>query len=87
MDRDWFRARFGNGRFRLFFRHDSRARIVIFAWMNDRDTLRAYGSETDAYRVFKGMLDTGHPPDDWPALREATSGPATVARLDGVRPG
>ncbi|MFV1920946.1 type II toxin-antitoxin system YhaV family toxin, partial [Sphingomonas sp. MJ1 (PH-R8)] len=27
----WFRAKFGNGRFRLFFRYDSRSQVLIFA--------------------------------------------------------
>src|ERR1035438_8592142 len=31
----WFRAKFGNGRFRLFFRFDSRNRIIVYAWVND----------------------------------------------------
>ena len=64
----WFRAKFGGGRFRLFFRYSSSAKIIIFAWVNDRDTLRTYGSKTDAYAVFKAMLDKGNPPDDWEAL-------------------
>ena len=38
-ERHWFRAKFGGGRFRLFFRFDSRARIVIYAWVNDETTL------------------------------------------------
>ncbi|MEH3117901.1 MAG: type II toxin-antitoxin system YhaV family toxin [Methylorubrum populi] len=60
----WFRAKFGNGRFRLFFRYDGRAKVLVFAWVNDETTLRTYGSKTDAYRVFRGMLDDGNPPDD-----------------------
>jgi toxin YhaV len=35
---------------------------------NDDTTLRAYDSRTDAYRVFKGMLEDGNPPGDWKAL-------------------
>ncbi|MCG7349821.1 type II toxin-antitoxin system YhaV family toxin [Sphingomonas sp. ACRSK] len=77
----WFRAKFGNGRFRLFFRYDSRSQVLIFAWVNDATTLRTYGSRTDAYAVFKGMLDKGNPPDDWTALLEAAS--TDVARDDG----
>ncbi|TVV76914.1 type II toxin-antitoxin system YhaV family toxin [Sphingomonas solaris] len=69
----WFRAKFGNGRFRLFFRYDSRSKIIIFAWVNDDTTLRTYGSKTDAYAVFNGMLDKGNPPDDWTALLKAAS--------------
>ncbi|MBA3896089.1 MAG: type II toxin-antitoxin system YhaV family toxin [Sphingomonadaceae bacterium] len=64
----WFRAKFGGGRFRLFFRYSSSAKIIVFAWVNDRDSLRTYGSKTDAYAVFKTMLDKGDPPDDWAAL-------------------
>lgn len=78
----WFRAKFGNGRFRLFFRYSSANKVIIFAWVNDENTLRTYGAKTDAYRVFKGMLDDGRPPDDWAALFEAASAPAAVGRLD-----
>ena len=46
----------------------TRAKIIIFAWVNDRDSLRTYGSKSDAYAVFKAMLDKGNPPDDWEAL-------------------
>jgi len=74
----WFRAKFGNGRFRLFFRFDSKAKIIIFAWVNDESTLRTYGSKTDAYAVFRKMLDEGNPPDSWSALLDASKGdPAT----------
>jgi toxin YhaV len=74
----WFRAKFGNGRFRLFFRFDSKAKIIIFAWVNDETTLRTYGSKTDAYAVFRKMLDEGNPPDSWSALLDASKGdPAT----------
>lgn len=79
----WFRAKFGNGRFRLFFRFDSRSKVIIFAWVNDDTTLRTYGSKTDAYAVFKGMLDRGNPPDDWAALLQAAS--ADMARHDALQ--
>lgn len=82
----WFRAKFGNGRFRLFFRYDSRTKIVILVWVNDEKSLRTYGAKTDAYRVFKGMLDKGNPPDDWPSLLEAASAEAAVARLKKAKP-
>lgn len=68
----WFRVKFGGGRFRLFFRYSSSAKIIIFAWVNDRDTLRTYGAKTDAYAVFAGMLDKGNPPEDWAQLIEAS---------------
>ena len=38
------------------------------AWVNDDKTLRAYGSKTDAYATFKGMLEDGNPPDNFDAL-------------------
>lgn len=66
----WFRAKFFQ-QYRLFFRFDSTSRIIILAWVNDEATLRAYGSKTDAYAVFKGMLDDGDPPDDFYTLKAA----------------
>jgi toxin YhaV len=65
--RHWRRAKVGR-RFRLFFRFDSTAKIIIFAWVNDDRTLRAAGSRSDPYAVFQKMLQRGHPPDDWDAL-------------------
>ncbi|SEL61889.1 toxin YhaV [Roseivivax marinus] len=69
----WFRAKFGGGRFRLFYRYSSARKIIIFAWVNDSKTLRTYGSKTDAYAVFKGMLDDGNPPDGWDDLMKECS--------------
>ena len=62
--RHWRRAKIGR-RFRLFFRFDSKSKIIIFAWVNDEKTLRAAGSATDPYAVFQKMLERGNPPDDW----------------------
>lgn len=64
----WFRAKFGNRRFRLFFRYSTAVKIIIFAWLSDSDTVRTYGAKNDAYAVFKTMLDKGNPPEDWDAL-------------------
>lgn len=80
--RHWFRAKFGGGRFRLFFRYSTRAKVIIFAWVNDENTLRTYGSKTDAYAVFKAMLEGGNPPDDWAELLDASSGEAVLKRLE-----
>lgn len=80
----WFRAKFGNGRFRLFFRYSSAAKIIIFAWVNDEKTLRTYGSKTDAYAVFKGMLEDENPPDDWDTLLKAASASAAQTRLENA---
>jgi toxin YhaV len=65
--RHWFRVKF-HGRFRLFFRYDSRSRIIVFAWVNDQSTLRQRGSKSDPYEVFGRMLASGNPPNDWAAL-------------------
>ena len=65
----WFRAKFFQ-QYRLFFRYHTESKIIVFAWVNDERSKRAYGSKTDAYRVFKKMLNSGHPPDDWQALLE-----------------
>jgi toxin YhaV len=65
--RHWFRAKF-SGRFRLFFRYDSRAKIIVYAWVNDQRTLRQSGGKNDPYEVFKRLLKSGNPPNDWAAL-------------------
>jgi toxin YhaV len=64
----WFRAKFGGGRFRPFYRFRADARIIVYGWVNDESTLRTYGKRTDAYAVFARMLNAGNPPDDWDAL-------------------
>jgi toxin YhaV len=69
--RHWFRAKFF-GRFRLFFRYDSRARLIVYAWVNDERTLRKHGGRSDPYTVFRQMLAAGHPPDDWSKLVTAS---------------
>ena len=85
--RHWFRAKFGGNRFRLYFRADSTARIVVYAWVNDRDTLRKAGAATDPYAVFARMLAQGNPPDTWPALLEAAQDPAAARRFAAAAPG
>jgi toxin YhaV len=65
--RHWRRAKVGR-RFRLFFRFDSKSKIIVFAWVNDENTLRSSGSKSDPYAVFQRMVERGHPPDDWAAL-------------------
>lgn len=82
----WFRAKFGNGRFRLFFRYSSQHKVIIFAWVNDEHSLRTYGAKTDAYRVFKSMLDTGHPPNDWDELYRASADTSATVRLAKIAP-
>lgn len=83
----WFRAKFLQ-QYRLFFRyHETDARrVVVLAWVNDESTLRAYGSASDAYAVFRRMLAKGNPPDSWGALLKTASQEAAQARLKRARP-
>jgi len=63
----WLRAKFFQ-QYRLFFRFHASSKIIVFGWVNDASTLRSYESKSDAYRVFRRMLDSGNPPDDWESL-------------------
>jgi toxin YhaV len=65
--RHWFRARFF-GRFRLFFRYDGRARIIVYGWVNDEHSLRQQGGSKDPYEIFRRMLASGRPPNEWAEL-------------------
>ena len=77
----WFRAKFYQ-QYRLFFRFHVAQRIIVYAWVNDEDTKRAYASGDDAYRVFRKMLDGGHPPEDWDTLlKEARASSKRMAKL------
>lgn len=67
----WFRAKFFQ-QYRLFFRFDTTSKIIVFAWVNDENNKRAYGSKSDAYRVFEKKLKSGNPPDDWDQLLKET---------------
>lgn len=82
--KDWFRDKFGSGRFRLFFRYDSKAKVIILAWVNDENTLRTYGSKSDAYAVFASKLDDGNPPADWESLFKECNKPTLVDILNKV---
>jgi toxin YhaV len=63
----WFRAKFFQ-QYRLFFRYHAGAKMIVYAWVNDDDTKRAFESSDDAYRVFRKMLESGHPPNNWDQL-------------------
>ena len=63
----WHRAKFFQ-QYRLFFRYHQESKVIIYAWVNDIDTKRAYDSKNDAYLVFTKMLKKGSPPDDWTQL-------------------
>jgi toxin YhaV len=75
--RGWRRAKF-LGRFRLFYRFDSRAKVIIYVWVNDETTLRARGSDSDPYVVFRRMLLAGDPPHAWDQLLAASLAPMTA---------
>lgn len=76
----WFRAKFFQ-QYRLFFRYHTPSKVIVFAWVNDEETKRAYGSGDDAYYVFRRMLESGHPPDEWEQLlAECRKVPLDVAR-------
>ena len=65
--RHWFRAKFFQ-QYRLFFRYHAPSKVIVFAWVNDEDTKRGSEGSDDAYIVFRKMLESGHPPDDWNQL-------------------
>lgn len=74
----WFRAKFFQ-QYRLFFRYHLESKIIIYAWVNDENTKRAYGSKTDAYHIFKKMLNIGRPPNDWNELLKEAKNVKTFA--------
>lgn len=65
--RTWKRAKFLQ-QFRLFFRYDTKSKIIVYGWVNDQDPKRAYASKSDAYRIFQKRLAAGAPPTDWSDL-------------------
>jgi toxin YhaV len=65
--RNWFRGKFLQ-QYRVFFRYSTRSQVIVYAWVNNPETLRAYGSKTDAYLVFKKMLESGRVPNNWDEL-------------------
>jgi toxin YhaV len=67
VEKVWFRAKMF-GQYRLFFRFDSAAKIIVYVWVNDQESLRAYGSKTDAYALFQKMLASGYPPGSFEEL-------------------
>jgi toxin YhaV len=70
--RHWRRAKF-LGRFRLFFRYSSKDRAIIYAWVNDENTLRKASGRNDPYAIFHALLRKGRPPDGWDALMQEAS--------------
>ncbi|MDT0583156.1 type II toxin-antitoxin system YhaV family toxin [Brumicola blandensis] len=71
-NKHWFRAKFFQ-QYRLFFRYHQASKIIVYVWVNDDKTKRAYESKTDAYKVSSKMLASGNPPDSWGALLKSAS--------------
>jgi len=78
----WFRAKFYQ-QYRLFYRFSSVDRTIVLAWLNDEQSLRSYGSKTDAYAIFKRMLDSGNPPDNFDTLMKEAA--AAAERFEEAR--
>ena len=78
-NKHWFRAKFFQ-QYRLFFRYHQTSKVIVYAWVNDEKTLRAYESKNDAYKVFSKMLASGNPPDDWDALLKSASSLTSTAK-------
>jgi len=66
-NKHWFRAKFFQ-QYRLFFRYHAKSKVIVYAWVNDEKSKRAYESKSDAYKIFAQMIETGNPPNDWNAL-------------------
>jgi toxin YhaV len=62
-NRHWFRAKF-HERYRLFYRFSSQDKVIIYAWVNDENSLRKAGAKTDPYTLFRNMLASGNPPSN-----------------------
>ena len=50
----WFRAKFFQ-QYRLFFRYHLPSRLIVYAWLNDENSKRAYESANDSYRTFSSQ--------------------------------
>jgi toxin YhaV len=70
-NRHWFRAKF-HERYRLFYRFSSQDRVIIYAWVNDEESLRKVGAKTDPYTIFRNMLASGNPPSSMRQLLDAS---------------
>lgn len=78
-NKHWFRATFFQ-QYRLFFRYHQSSKVIVYAWVNDEKTLRAYESKNDIYKVFSKMLASGNPPDDWETLLKSASSLTSTAQ-------
>lgn len=81
----WSRAKFGGNRFRLFFRPETSARTILYAWIKDRDAPRARGATSNPYTAFTRTLTGGKPPNDWPGLLKTMQTMNKTQRLAAAR--
>jgi toxin YhaV len=93
-NRHWFRAKF-HDRYRLFYRFSSQDKVIIYAWVNDEDSLRKAGAKTDPYTIFRNMLASGDPPSSMAQLmniskemteKDYRSGPSSKERKAPKKP-
>ena len=56
-EKHWFRAKFFQ-QYRLFFRYHAGSKVVVFAWVNDENTLRSSGSKSRS-RGARGFPSAG----------------------------
>jgi toxin YhaV len=62
-------------RYRLFFQFSSVDHKIVYAWLNDANTLRKQDAKTDVYVVFKKMLERGKVPTDYRMLLDQSQSP------------
>lgn len=79
-NKHWFRVKFFQ-QYRLFFRYHLEKKIIIYAWVNDDSTKRAYDKKNDAYAVFKKMLANGNPPNSWDELLKESNNQELIKHL------
>lgn len=68
----WYRAKFYQ-QYRLFFRYSTADETIIYGWVNDKTSKRAYGKKTDAYKEFQKRLGKGKPPTTWEELKRESN--------------
>jgi hypothetical protein len=67
----------------LFFRFHSRSKVIVLGWVNDQQSKRAYGSKSDACRMFQALTN-GHPPKDRVGLMQECGERSKSRRGRGV---
>ena len=70
----WRRVKF-NRRYRLFFRFDSKTKVIAYCWVNNEDSLRKEGNAGDPYNVFGRMIANRRPPETWAELEKQCADP------------